>query len=521
MIGRTNASAIFCCLGLLGPFLVSCAKSDQPSAAAQVLRVSQRNEPADLDPARATLPDEFLVIRTLSEGLLAPDPDGGAPRPAAAESFTVSADGLTYTFSLRAARWSNGEPVTAADFVASYERLLTPATGAPKAPLFFAVKNARAFATGRLQDFSAVGFSAADPRTLVVTLERPQARFPHYVASGPWIPVNPRTVERFGRTWTQPGHLVGNGPFALAEWRPHQRVVVRKNPAYHGVREVRLDEIQFLRFDDGDSEERAYRAGQIDATMDVPRTKLAGYARNSNPELHTHPLAETRYLAFNTHRSALSDPRVRRAFALAIDREKLVTRVVLGAQKPADRFLPPELRTGAGAPSVTTGFDPAEARRLLAAAGFANGRGFPVVELTGWSPSQVSVLEAVQAMWRQELGVRVNVAVRDAKVHLAALMSGGYDIGFMTAIPDVADPAELLGRFQTGAPENYPHWSDPAFDGAVASGEFNAAESRLLEAAVAVPLYFNAHHWLLSPRVRGWREDAMWTSYHAGVWLAP
>ena len=469
-------------LGLLSP---GCSRPKPATAPSQVLRVSQRNEPADLDPARATLPDEFLVIRALSEGLLTPDPEGGDPRPAAAERFSVSADGLVYTFHLRDARWSNGEAVTAADFVTSYRRLLTPGSAAPKAPLFFAVKNARAFATGELTDFSSVGFTAPDARTLVVTLARPQPRFPHYVASGPWIPVNPRVVERFGRTWTQPGRFVGNGPFTLVEWRSHQRIVVRRSPTYHGAAEVKLDEVQFIRFDDGDSEERAYRANQVDVTMDVPRTKLAGYARDYAGELHTHPLAETRYLALNTRRGALADPRVRRALALALDRERLVRRVVLGSQKPADRFLPPELRAGPASPSGTMNFDPAEARRLLAAAGFPGGRGFPMLELTGWSSSQISVLEAVQAMWRQELGVGVSVAVRDAKVHFAALMGGDYDIGYMTAIPDVADPADLLGRFRSAAPENFPHWSDPAFDQAVFAGDFVTAESRLLEAAVA------------------------------------
>lgn len=509
-------------LGLACLHLAGCGRRDlPPPGGTQILRVSQRNEPADLDPARATLPDEFLIIRAFGEGLLSPDPAGGAPHPAAAESFAVSADGLTYTFHLRDTRWSNGEPVTAADFVESYRRLLTPATAAPKAPLFFAVRHARAFATGALADFSQVGFRAADARTLVVTLEQPQRSFPHYVASGPWIPVNPRIVEKFGRAWTQPGHFVGNGPFTLTEWRAHQRIVAEKNTGHRDAGRVRLKEIQFIRFDDGDSEERAFRAGQIDVTMDVPRTKLAGYARDPAGELHTHPLAETRYLSFNTRRPALADARVRQALGLAIDRDRLVSRVVLGAQKPATQFLPPELRADASPSPSAFRFDPTEAQRLLAAAGFPGGKGFPKLEVTGWSPSQVAVLEAVQGMWKRELGITVAVAVRDAKVHFAALQGADYDIGYMTAIPDVADPADLLNRLTTGAPENFPRWTDAGFDQAVAAGDFATAEQRLLEAAVAVPLYFNAHHWLMSPRVRGWQEDAMWTSYYAGVWLEP
>jgi len=511
-----NLSALAALLALIG-----CTKHEPAGAAsAQILRVSQRNEPADLDPATASLPDEFFVIRALSEGLLIPNPAGGAPLPAAAERYDVSPDGLVYTFHLRETRWSNNDPVTAADFVESYRRLLTPATAAPKANLFFAVKNARAFVTGAVADFSAVGFRAADARTLVVTLAQPAPRFPYYVASGPWIPVNPGAVAQFGRDWTQPGRFVGNGPFALAEWRPQQRIVVKRNSRYRDATRVRLDEIQFLRFDDEHTEERAYRAGQVDVTMTVPFTKLEPYARDHAGELHRAPLAETRYLSFNTQRPPLNDERVRRALALSADREKIVERVVRGGQQPARRFLSPALR-----PNTASSFgaslteDVPEAQRLLAAAGFANGKHFPHFELTAWSPSQTPVLEALQAMWRQDLGVEVSIAIRDAKVHLAALVAGTYDIAFVTTIIDVADADAVLGDFATGAPGNYPHWTDARFDASLKRQALTDAEARLLEAAPVAPLYFNTHNWLMSPRVRGWQEDALWTRCYLDVHL--
>lgn len=524
----------FICLALALGVLAGCARRDTANAApVNVLRVSQRNEPTDLDPATATLPDEFFVIRALSEGLLVPDPAGGAPLPAAADRFDVSADGLVYTFHLRPdARWSNGEPVTAADFVDSYRRVLTPATAAPKASLFFAVKNARAFATGALADFSAVGFRAAGPRTLVVTLAQPAARFPLYAASGPWIPVNPRAVAAHGRTWTQPGHFVGNGPFTLAEWRPQQRIVVQRNPAYRDTAHVRLAGIEFLRFDSEDTEERAYRSGQVDVTMTVPRTKLLPYARGRPAELRRAPLAETRFLSFNTRRPPLDDPRVRRALALALDRRKIVDRVLLGGQEPAGRFVPPSLRPSSAPPVPALRLDPAEARQLLAAAGFAEGKNFPKLEITAWSPSQTPVLEAVQEMWHQELGVDVAIAIRDAKVHLAALTSADYDIGFVTtvALLDVADPVALLANFTSTAVDNFPRWHSPEFDRMLASAATDRdpaheaaalarAESLLLEAAPIAPLYFNNRSWLMSPRVHGWAEDELWTRRYQDVYL--
>lgn len=519
----------FCAFsGLLVAIHSGCAKRESAaapanpaSASAKILRVSQRNEPADLDPAHVSLPDEFFVIRALGEGLLVPNPDGGAPLPAAAERFEVSADGLTYTFHLRAATWSNGEPVTAGDFLASYQRALTPETAAPKANVFFPVRRAHEFLRGAIKDFTAVGFRATDARTLEILLERPNPRFPYYVASGPWIPVNPRVVEKFGRAWTRPEHFVGNGPFTLAEWSPHQRITVKKNPAYRDPAAVRLDGIQFLHFDDGDAEDRAYRAGQLDVTVDVPRARLETYARERPTELHHVALAETRFLTFNTQRPPLADARVRRALALALDRKKIAERVLLGGQEPTARLVPPLLRAAGDASEPGSATDPAEARRLLAAAGFPDGKKFPRLELSAWSRSQVTTLETIQQMWKQELGIDVTLAVRDAKVHISALIAGDYDIGFMTAIPDVADAGDLLNRFAEGAPENYPHWAGADFNRALARGDFAAAEQRLLDSAAIAPLYFNIHHWLQSPRVHGWREDAFWTRTYTGVTIEP
>lgn len=527
-----SSRAIGAALALL--LLAGCGKREPaaPAAdsAAHVLRISQRNEPADLDPATATLPDEFSLLRALSEGLLVPGPSGSSPLPGAAERFDVSADGLTYTFHLRAgARWSNGEPVTAGDFIESYRRLLAPATAAPKASVFYAVKNARAFVAGELADFSAVGFRAPDARTLVVTLAQPSPRFPHYVTSGPWIPVNPRVVAMHGRAWTRPENFVGNGPFTLAEWRPHQHIVVRRNAAWHGAAGVRLAEIRFLHFDNEDAEERAFRAGQIDVTMAVPRSKLEAYAQERPTELHRAPMIETRYLSFNTARAPLSDARVRRALALAIDRQKIVDRVLRGSPAPAQRLVPPALRPEQPASSAELGHDPAAARQLFAAAGVELAA-FPRLELTAWSQSQVPVLEAVQAMWRETLGIETTIATRDAKVHFNALATGDYDIGFVTAIPDVADAANLLADYVTGVPENYPHWSDAAFDAALAQAlslasapaqaqGLDRAEDRLLEAAPVAPVYFNTKIWLMSPRVRGWQEDGLWSRSYATVAL--
>ena len=549
-LARYLPRVLVCAFSILLAVNPACKKNPAPASAVdKTLRLAQRNEPADLDPATATLTDEFFIIRALGEGLVTPAPSDLStlnpqlstppPSPAAATHWDVSSDQLTYTFHFRPdARWSNGDPVTAHDFLASYRRLLTPATAAPKADLFFAVKNARAFATGQLTDFSAVGFATPDPHTFVVTLEHPSPRFLLYVASGPWIPVHLPTIERHGRAWTQPAHHVGNGPFTLTEWRPHQRIVVSKNPRHHAAASFPLDRIEFLAFDSGDSEERAFRAGQVDVTMSLPVSKVPVYERDRSPELHRAPLAETRYLSLNSTRPPLNDPRVRRALSLALDRSTLVARVLRGGEQPTTTLVHPSLYPVAASTSEPTETSSRSGehqradfpRALLTAAGFPDPESFPRLELSTWVNSPI--VEAIQSMWKTELGIETTIVLREAKVHLAALQSADYDIAFITAIPDVPDAANLLQNFTSDSPANYPHWSDSRFDTLLARAAhapdlaeqtalLREAESHLLAESPLIPLYFNARNWLMSPRVRSWQTDLLWTRFYHHVDLAP
>jgi|JI10StandDraft_1071094.scaffolds.fasta_scaffold201895_2 oligopeptide transport system substrate-binding protein len=471
-----------CFLCLLWPFLPGCSKRETSSTPAEkILRIAQRNEPATLDPQLATLPDEFFIIRALGEGLLTPNPDGGTPLPGIAEKWEASPDGLTYTFHLRAnARWSNGDAVTSKEFATLISRVTAPGSLAPKAPLFSAVRAA----------------ATPDPRTLVISLQQPAPDFPALVASGPWIPVHPTAN-------------VGNGPFILTDWKPNQHITVRKNPRYWDAANVKLDGIQFLAMDSGDTEERAFRAGQLDVTMAVPFTKLVGYRAEQPSRLRTAPLDETRYLSLNTTRPPLDDPRVRRALSLALDRDTLVEKVTLTGQ-PAFNFVPAGLGGYVPAARFTENAD--EARRLLAAAGFPAGRGFPRLELATWV--NTPVLEAIQQRWRRELGIEVALTQREARTHLASLASGDYALALMTAIPDYDSAADLLTQLTTGHPGNYPHWQNADFDRFVAAADWSAAEKILLGDMPLIPLYFNAQNFLVSPSVKGWRADRLWTRFY-------
>ena len=508
--------SFLCFLCFLWPFLPACSKR-AIAPATQTLRIAQRNEPATLDPQLATLPDEFFIIRALGEGLVTPSPVGGTPIPAVASHWEATDNWQTWTFHLPdSAFWSNGDVVTAQDFVYSIHRALTASVAAPKASLFFPIKNAAAFLRGTVTDFAQVGVSAPDARTLVITLARPMPDFLELAASGPWIPVHPATVEKYGANWSRPEHFVGNGRFTLTEWLPNQRIVVRKYPMHRNSHTTLLAQIQFLAFDNGDTEERTFRAGQLDVTMAVPASKLDFY-RNAEPAvLHTVPLHETRYLALNTTKVPLNDVRVRRALSLALDRKVLTDKVVKGGQQPAFTFVPPGL--GRYVPAVSLTENPDEARRLLAEAGFPGGRGFPRLELSTW-PVSTPQLEAIQERWRKELGIEVALVQREARTHLAALAAGDYDLAFATAIPDYDSAADLLNRLGSGHPDNYPHWSNGVYDRLVNATRLPDAEKLLLDEMPVIPLYFNAKNFLLRPAVQGWREDALWTRYYENVFL--
>lgn len=501
------------------------------AADATVLRISQRNEPATLDPHLATLPDEFFIIRTLAEGLLVPNPYGGQPLPGAAESWTVSSDGLLYQFTLRrSATWSDGTPVTAHDFLFSFQRALTPALGAPKAQLFYVVKNAAAFHRGELTDFAQVGFAAPDDYTLTIELAAPTPHLPALVASGPWLPVPRAVVEKSGGAstrddvWTRPAQHVSNGSFTLVEWRKNQHLFVRANPRHHAAARLHLGGVRFQIFDNGDTEERAFRAGQLDVTMAVPTTKLDTYMP---PTLRRQPLHETRYLALNLAVAPLNDARVRRALSLAIDRDALVQNVLRGGQLPATSFVPPGLGGYTGLEQLIT--NAVTARQLLAEAGFPGGVNFPPLELSTWGAAP-TVLEAVQQMWRRELGIDIRLVQREGRVHMAAVHSGDFALAFMPAIPDYDEASAIFNDLTTGAAGNFARWSERHYDALVAEAGrtldaprrralYREAEEFLLAELPVIPLYFNLQNYLVAPRVRDWRQDAMWNRFYLDTTL--
>ena len=425
-------------------------------------------EPETLDPALITGQPEGRVANALFEGLLAFD-QSGKPQPGAAESWEVSADGRTYTFKLREGlTWSDGTPLTARDFVESWKRTLEPATASEYAYQLHYLKNAKAFNEGKIADFGQVGVTAPDARTLRVELENPTPFFLDLCAFVTLLPAPMHAIAAHGDDWTKPGNFVGNGAYLLESWRINDRIRLRKNPRYWNVANVALETIDILPVSKGNTAFNLYASGAADLMMDkglVPPALLAEMKKRD--DFHAAPFLGTYFLRFNCARAPFADARVRRAFSLVVDKPSIVGRITRAGELPAGSFVPP----GAG------GYDPAsgverdadEARRLLAEAGFPDGRGFPMVTYL-YSEGELNEAIAVelQGMWRRELGVNVQLLRQEWKVYLRSLSSLDYDIARSTWVGDYPDPNTFLDMFVTGGGNNRTGWSDPDYDKLIA-----------------------------------------------------
>lgn len=523
----------------LAPWLPGCAKRETPADAGrrtQTLLLGNAAEPADLDPQIITAYTDGNIMLALFEGLTALDERTSQPVPAAAEKWEVSADQLTWTFHLRPnLKWSNGEPLVAGDFVTSWRRLLAPELGAENATYLHPVKHAEAFNQGELKDPAALGIVARDARTLVVTLARPTPYFAMLTAQPSTYPVPARVLEKFAATtkrgtrWTRPGNLVGNGPFALAEWTPNARVRVVPNPHYWDAARVRLREIVFFPTENPDADERAFRAGQIHATFTLPIAKVDGWRTRDAARLRMDPFLQTVFLRFNQARPPFSDARVRRALSLAIDRETIAQTVLRGGRPPAFALCPPGI--GGYTARARAQSDFAAARAALAAAGHAGGAGLPALEIQCRNDEiQPQLAEFLQAAWQRELGLEITIASSEQKTWLQNQRTQNYTITIGSWIADFPDPVNFLNLFVTGGGYNWTGWGSAEFDRLIAEGERTAeagqrheilqrAEALLLEEAVIAPIFHGAQTYLLDPAVKGWPPAPLGTRRYHGIWL--
>ncbi|MBD3320648.1 MAG: peptide ABC transporter substrate-binding protein, partial [Chitinivibrionales bacterium] len=400
----------------------------------QVLHIGNGAEPQDLDPHIVTGVPEHAIISALLEGLVAENPKDLHPVPGAAEKWDISDDRRVYTFYLRDnGRWSNGDPVTAHDFVYSFRRILSPALGSEYSYMLYCMRNAERYNKGEIDDFSLVGAAAVDSHTLVITLGSPTPYFLSLLAHYSWFPVHPGTIEkhgaidRRGSKWTRAENYTGNGPFVLNRWEVNRVIIAEKSPTYWDADNVRLNAIHFHPIESEQTEERAFRSGQLHVTNGVPSHKIEYYRENSPELLRIDPYLGTYYYLVNTVRPPLDNPLVRRALSTAIDRTAIVENVLKGGQLPAHHFTPPGTAGYTACAHIAS--NPEKARELLARAGYPGGNGFPQIEvLYNTLESHQLVAQAIQEMWKKELGIEVSLINQEWKVFLNTQKNMEFDI---------------------------------------------------------------------------------------------
>jgi oligopeptide transport system substrate-binding protein len=368
-----------------------------------------------------------------------------------------------------------------------------------------------------------VGIRAADDFTLVITLRHPAAYFLGMLNHESWYPVHLPTLLKYGKiddrttAWTHAGNLVGNGPFRLKAWRSQQEVVVERNPFYWAAKSVRLNEIHYYPTENIDTEERDFRAGLLHLTYEVPQTKVDVYRRERSPFLQISPYFGCYFYRFNVTHPALRDRRVRRALAMAIDRDGIVRNVTRGGQQPAHTLTP----AGTAGYECTGGIptDYEGARRLLAEAGHPNGAGLPTIDLLiNTSQNHREVAEVIQETWKRELHLDARIVSEEWKVYLDSQKTLNYTTSRTAWIGDYLDPYSFLGLMVTDNGNNDTGFSNPEYDRLIDRsrqiadpGERRAvlqqAETLLLDEAPIAPVYFYTRVYLKQPSVKGWYNN--------------
>jgi oligopeptide transport system substrate-binding protein len=519
--------------------LCSCTRRETPVEAGirtQTLLYGNGAEPADLDPDNTFAFVDSQVEYALFEGLTKIDGATSAPVPAAAERWEVSSDGKVYTFHLRsAARWSNGDPVTADDFVYSFRRILSPAFGALYSYMLWPIKNAEAFNSGKIADFSLVGVTSLDALTLRVTLDKPAPYLPSIAAHTSWLPVHKPVIEKFGRMdqkgtrWTRPGNLVGNGAFNLEEWVPNARITVVKNPLYWNAAATRLNRVEFFPYEKPDIEELDYRSGQLHSTYALPTSKFEVYKAHQPSDFAVDQVLATYYLFINVNKPPFDNVKLRQALSHALDRDALCRDITKGVYPVARSLTPPGCGGYTSRTQVSDDFD--QARRLLAEAGYPGGKGLAPFEVECYETEvPLRMLEAIQAMWLKELGVHMTIAEIEEKTLYQNQQERNYSVAFSGWIADYPDPLTFLGTMVTDGGNNWAGWSNKAFDDLIDQTTampdnskrlelFQKAEGILLDQVPLIPLYFRPQVYVRHPAVKGWTTNVLGFHDFSRMWL--
>jgi oligopeptide transport system substrate-binding protein len=514
-----------------------------------VLRWNLGSDPKTIDPQLNSASDGGHIINNTFEGLMREV--NGKLQPAMAESYEVSDDGLTYTFKLRDAKWSDGKPVTAHDFEYAWKRALNPETGSEYAFQMFYIKGGQEYfeGKGKVED---VAVKALDDKTLEVTLNAPTPYFLNLTSFYTYMPARKDVVEKDPEGWAKnPELAVSNGPFKLAEYSTGDKIVLVKNENYWNVDAVKLDKIVASMIVDQSTQLTAYESGELDAIDEVPTQEIPRLLAEE-PTFQILPLLGTYYYIFNVDKEPTNDVRVRKALALAIDRKAITEQVTKRGETPATGYVPPTLKLSNGKEfrevAGDYGMDPnkaqvEEARKLLAEAGYPNGEGFPTLELVyNTSENHKAIAEAIQEMWKQNLGINVTLTNQEWAVFQDTRHQGNFSIARAGWLADYADPMTFLDMWTSYSGNNDAQWrwqkyesdtklnpSNKKFDelieksktitGAERDKTLLEAEKIMMDEMIVMPIYYYTDPTLVKEYVKDWEKTPLGHWYFGNAYI--
>ncbi len=489
--------------------------------AEKVLRVGNDGEPQSMDPHYISTVQTSRISDDLIMGLLTYGQDG-EPIPGAAESWTISEDGKTYTFKIRDHMWSDGTPVTAHDFVYAWQRILNPETGAEYASLLYVVKAAEDVNAGKV-GLDGLGATAVDDKTLRVELENPAAYFLAQLAHQTAFPVPKHVVEKHGRDWTKPENMVVNGPYKLVEWIPNVSTELVKNDKFYDAENVAIDRVVYYSIEDRTAIQKRFRAGEIHIGRDIASEQIDWLRENMADSLRIAPYAGIYYYVFRSDKEPFNDVRVRTALSMAINREVITDKVLRTGEVPAYSFVPPGT-DNYGEPSYAEwkgqsyGEAVEQAKALLGEAGYGPDNPLKITLRYNTSENHKRIAVAVQSMWKK-LGVNAELFNTDGKIHYSDLKQGDFEVARAGWIADYNDPQNFLFLMETKTgPINYSKFGDERFDGLMAEAAAVAdlgqrasimqkAEAIAMEGQPVAPIYYYVSKQLISPDVVGWVDN--------------
>lgn len=504
----------------------ACSQRETPadSAAKQnILLVGNSADPSSLDPSLTTGLPEYKILCALFEGLVGADTKTLEIVPAAAESWI--AKDKVYEFKIRDnAKWSDGENLKASDFVFAFKRILNPALGAEYANFLYPIKNAEKIHKGRL-NAAELGASAVSEKILRIELEYPCANFLSLLYHSAYFPLPEHTIKKFNAEnrrdgiWMRPKNTVSNGPFILTKWSINELVSVRKNPNFHDAKNIKLEGIDFLPISNMNTEDRAFRAGQLHITDSLAPTRIDAIKKNMPENLRISDWLNVYYYVFNTSRPPLDNAKVRMALSMAIDRELIVDTFLKTGQKPAYSFVPEAAMQGYKSKfKISKNIE--EAKKLLAQAGYPDGKKFPKISIA-YNSSELHkpIAEAIQAFWKKNLGIEVSLYNLSWPAYLDARRTHDFFIMRAGWVADYASPESFLSLFVSDNPLNHSLWKSEKFDAFlnaaktndanIARQNFENAEEILLKDSPLMPIYFYTRTYLIDGRVANWDNNAL------------